>query len=150
MLERARARLVGETLPSELVVADFATEPLGGPYDAVVSALAIHHLTHPAKRRLFARIHASLHPGGRFINADQVRGPTDAREQAYQVAWLGAVRRAGVAEEALAAARERMRHDITAPLEDQLRWLRRAGFTDVDCEYKSGMFGVFFARRPDG
>lgn len=148
MLGVARRRFEGEADRVELIVADFTIEPLVGPYDAVVSALAIHHLTHAAKRRLFARIHASLRPGGRFVNADQIRGPTAEREHAYQASWLRAVRRAGVPEPALAAAQERMRHDITAPLEDQLRWLRGARFTDVDCAFKSGMFGVFFARRP--
>jgi cyclopropane fatty-acyl-phospholipid synthase-like methyltransferase len=43
-------------------------------FDAIVSALAIHHLEDAEKRSLFARIHERLRPGGVFVNAEQVVG----------------------------------------------------------------------------
>lgn len=49
--------------------------PTPRPWDAIVSALAIHHLDDAAKRELFARVHAALAPGGMFVNAEQVAGP---------------------------------------------------------------------------
>jgi tRNA (cmo5U34)-methyltransferase len=45
------------------------------------------------------------------------------------------------------AARERMRHDRLATAEDQLRWLREAGFDDVDCRFADHNFAVLVARR---
>jgi tRNA (cmo5U34)-methyltransferase len=45
--------------------------PEGG-FDLVVSALAVHHLDPGEKRDLFARIHAALRPGGRFVLGDVV------------------------------------------------------------------------------
>jgi len=45
----------------------------------------------------------------------------------------------------LAGARERMRHDRCADLEVQLRWLRDAGFTAVDCVFKYWRFAVIAA-----
>jgi tRNA (cmo5U34)-methyltransferase len=42
----------------------------------VVSALAIHHLDDDAKQDLNARVREVLRPGGVFVNAEQVRGPT--------------------------------------------------------------------------
>ena len=45
------------------------TEPLPAiTFHAVVSSLAIHHLTDEDKRSLFKRIYQSLAPGGVFIN----------------------------------------------------------------------------------
>jgi tRNA (cmo5U34)-methyltransferase len=43
-----------------------------GPYDLIVSALAVHHLDPSAKGDLFRRIAAALRPGGRFVLADVV------------------------------------------------------------------------------
>ena len=57
MLEQARAR-IGDR--ARYVVADLGDPLPAGPWDAVVSALAIHHLDDPGKRALFARIHDAL------------------------------------------------------------------------------------------
>jgi tRNA (cmo5U34)-methyltransferase len=43
-----------------------------GPFDLVVSALAVHHLDAADKRDLFARVHDVLRPGGRFVLGDVV------------------------------------------------------------------------------
>lgn len=48
-------------------------EPLPeGPFDLVVSALAVHHLDGPGKADLFARVARALGPGGRFVLGDVV------------------------------------------------------------------------------
>ena len=40
------------------------------------------------------------------------------------------------------------RHDnILAPVEEQCRWLRRIGFTDVDCFFKAFELAIFGGRR---
>jgi tRNA (cmo5U34)-methyltransferase len=44
-----------------------------GPFDLVVSALAVHHLDGPGKADLFRRIRAVLVPGGRFVMGDVIR-----------------------------------------------------------------------------
>jgi tRNA (cmo5U34)-methyltransferase len=149
MLALARVRLAGAAQVPEIVMADYASTPLGGPYDAIVSALSIHHCDDAAKRELFRRCHRALAPGGMFVNADQVAGPTKALEAAYDRAWLVAVRRAGATEEEIAGARTRMTEDRCAPLADQLGWLADAGFVDVDCWFKDGRFAVYAGRKAD-
>lgn len=144
MLDQARGRL-GETV--RCVRGDMS-EPLPeGEWDAVVSALAIHHLEDPAKRELFERIHAALAPGGVFVNAEVVAGPTTKLDRFYQ-AWHR--RRAfelGASEEEWAAAEERMRLDRCAPVGPQLEWLRAAGFAEVDCVFKDHVFAVLVGVR---
>lgn len=51
-----------------------------GPFDLVVSALAVHHLDGEGKRDLFKRVAAVLEPGGRMVIADVVvpEDPADA------------------------------------------------------------------------
>ncbi len=105
MLDEARRRLVA--YPIQLVVADLADALPEGPFDLVVSALAIHHLDGPAKAALFTRIAAALRPGGRFVLGDVVvpSDPADA------VTPLTAD------------------HDRPSRVDEQLDWLRAAGLT---------------------
>jgi tRNA (cmo5U34)-methyltransferase len=70
MLAVARARLAATDV--RLEVADLSDALPSGPFDLVVSALAVHHLDGPGKAALFARVAAALRPGGRFVLADVV------------------------------------------------------------------------------
>jgi len=64
MLTIARQRLKPLGKRVKFVTADFAKAAPSKPYDAVVSALAIHHLPDSGKRHLFADIFKYLTPGG--------------------------------------------------------------------------------------
>jgi tRNA (cmo5U34)-methyltransferase len=144
MLAVAERRLAGVLHRTQ--VADL-TDPLPGDgYHAIVSALAIHHLDDPAKRDLYRRIAAALAPGGIFVNAEQVAGPTPELDRRYDAEWLVAIRALGSDDAEIAAARKRMAYDRPAPVEAQCDWLRTAGFVDVDCFYKSWRFAVFGGR----
>ncbi len=148
MLTRARERFAGTPARVEIRAADYLRDPLGGPFDAVVSALSIHHLPDAGKRALFRRAWAALRPGGRFVDADNVLAPTPALAARDRALWIGRVRGSGIADGDLAAALRRTRLDVLAPLDAQLSWLRRAGYVDVDCGYKWLHFAVFGGRRP--
>jgi tRNA (cmo5U34)-methyltransferase len=74
MLAEATGRL-GDAVRA-VHVADMAAPLPDGRFDAIVSALAIHHLEDADKRRLFARAQSALRPGGVFVNAEQVTAPT--------------------------------------------------------------------------
>jgi tRNA (cmo5U34)-methyltransferase len=103
VLDAARRRLGG--IPLELRMADL-TDPLPpGPFDLVVSALAIHHLEGTAKADLFSRIADVLRPGGRFVLGDVVI-PVDPADAVTPVT---------------------PGHDRPSTLADQLGWLAGAG-----------------------
>ena len=76
MLARAR-----EALPGADLRCGRLEDPLPeGPFDLVVTALAIHHLDGAGKRELFARVHDVLPRCGTFVLGDVVvpRRPEDA------------------------------------------------------------------------
>ena len=99
-------------------------DPLpSGRFDLVVSSLAIHHLDAHEKPDLFGRIRAALAPGGRFVLADVI--VPDDRAHALIPLTPG--------------------YDKPSPLDDQLRWLRDAGFRSVDVAWRHGRA---VARRP--
>ncbi|MDW5595523.1 class I SAM-dependent methyltransferase [Conexibacter stalactiti] len=163
MLDQARERLAG-VADATFVVGDLR-DPLpdasgagaagGGAgatgadgWDAVVSALAIHHLDDAGKRDLFTRVHAALRPGGVFVNAEQVLGRTPAIQAGYR-AWHRASSAAlGTTPEEWAASEERMAHDVWAPVGDQIAWLEAAGFPDADAPFRDHCFAVLVARKP--
>ncbi len=144
MLARAQTRFVDA---ATYTLADFADPLPSGPWDAIVSALAIHHLDDPGKQALFARVHAALAPGGMFVNAEQVAGPTSFFEDAYHRWHEHRVKELGTTDADWAAAIQRMRHDRSASVEHHLAWLREAGFADADCLWKDHRLAVLAARR---
>jgi len=72
-------KVARESLPADRVTLHVGRleDPLPeGPFDLVVSCLAVHHLEGPSKADLFQRIAANLAPAGRFVLADVVE-PVD-------------------------------------------------------------------------
>jgi tRNA (cmo5U34)-methyltransferase len=107
MLAVARDRLVDYDVTLE--VADLLHPLPAGPFDLVVSALAIHHLDGPGKAKLFARIATVLRPGGRFVLGDVIL-PADQESVVIPLTegW-----------------------DKPSTVADQLGWLEDAGFEAV-------------------
>ena len=146
MLDKARLRFAEDTRIT-FEVGDYSVGPLQGRYHAVVSALSIHHLEDEAKRGLFRAIRDVLLPGGVFVNAEQVLGPTAALEERYKRDWLDKVRALGATEQEIRDSLFRQREDRCASVEDQLVWIRAAGFEDVDCWFKDGRFATLAGMR---
>ena len=132
MLRQARQRLAGHAQRLTILEADYLCSDLGGPYQAVISALSIHHLEDQDKRILFAKINSILVEGGVFINADQVLGASPWVQEFHHSLWLKQVLQAGITPAQMLEARTRMAFDRLATLEEQLTWLRQTGFRDVD------------------
>ena len=147
MLAVARRRFADEPGRFEFRVLDYAREPLPGEYEAVVSALSIHHLDGTEKRELFREVYRVLCDGGVFVNADQILGSTPEIEARYRETWLRQVREREVGEEDLAAALMRMKEDKMSTLEEQEAWLEETGFRQVDCPYKNYGFAVYGGRK---
>ena len=145
MLDRAREALDGR--PASFTQGDMYAELPPGPWDAVVSALAIHHLEDHGKRHVFSEAFRILRPGGVFANSEHVLGPTSFLDSEYRRWHEAEARRAGIDDQEWAAAEDRMTADHLSPLPDQLTWLEQAGFSDVDCLFKSRGYAVMFGRK---
>jgi len=145
MLELARVRLDGAD--AEFVLTSFSESIPAGPFDAVVSALAIHHLPDSEKEQLMHRISSVLTPGGIFVNAEQAAAATPSLDALQSTSWRRSVIAAGLTAPDLAAADLRMAADICATVDQQLAWLRASGFVDVDAPFRDGRFAVITGRR---
>jgi tRNA (cmo5U34)-methyltransferase len=105
-IDKSEAMLAAADLEGDLRVSRLEDPLPEGPFDLVVSCLAVHHLDGEGKRDLFGRIAAVLRPGGRLVLADVVV-PED-EEDAVTPTTPG--------------------FDRPDPLPHQLEWLRAAGF----------------------
>jgi tRNA (cmo5U34)-methyltransferase len=148
MLQRAATRLA--RYHPEIVVQPLTAELPRGPFEAVVSALAVHHLSDEEKRALYERILGSLSPGGIFINAEQVVGKSPRLQALFEAAHLDRARRLGSSEAEIEGAIERMSFDRCATVADQIAWLEQAGYEDAECFFRSFRFAVFGAWKPRG
>ncbi len=156
MLEQAHQRLAKFSARAQTVEADLQssdwTKKVRGPFDAVLSSLAIHHLTHERKRTLYEDIYQLVAEGGVFINVEHVSSPTSLVEEISNDAMTQHLyeRRREKGDDVTV---EQVRRDflerpdraanILAPVEDQCRWLREIGFKDVDCFWKYFELAIF-------
>jgi tRNA (cmo5U34)-methyltransferase len=147
MLALAHQRL-GNDPHITYTLADYTTHPLPSACDAIVSSLSIHHLEDDRKRSILPSILAALRPGGVFLNADHIAGPTPELEALYHQRWLSNVRALGATEQQIADSLFRQQEDRRTPIAPQLAWLREAGFAHVDCWYKHSSFAVLTGTRP--
>lgn len=147
MLREARRRFAMDS-NVEFVQADMTRGELGGPWDLVISALAIHHLADEEKINLFKEIRRSLRPGGLFVNCEQVAGPSDDLDRLYEQQWLDQVRALCASDADIAKAQQRMAYDRCSSMGDQLEWMNEAGLVDVDCIFKAWRFAVLAGKAP--
>jgi len=148
MLKKAEERFEGNENISFLN-ADFAAVDFPeNHYDVVVSGLAIHHLPNELKQQLFGKIAKTLKTGGWFINADQVLGSTALAEEVYTENWKNHVQQSPyLTEEEKLSAFDRIKIDIMAPLNNQIKWLEEAGLKNANCYYQYYNFVVFAANK---
>jgi tRNA (cmo5U34)-methyltransferase len=126
-----------------------------GNYDFCVSSMAIHHLEMSEKASLFQRIASHLNPGGRFVNIDVVLPPSEELEGWYFSIWkdwLGhMMNRHHIKDEEPEDLIRRYKDPASTnkpdTLGNQLKALEAAGFLDVDCYFKNGVFAVFGGKK---
>ncbi len=125
MLEQARKRFA-QNKHVTVVKHDFSS-PLPddqlGNFDAVVSSLAIHHLTHKRKKQLYFEVFGLLNPKGVFCNLEHVSSSTNNLHLKF-------LEKSGFTLETEDPSNKLL------DVERQLEWLRQIGFTDVDCYWK--------------
>ena len=146
MLALAKQRL-GDDPNLTFTQANYVTAFLPQQQCAIVSSLSIHHLDDADKRAVYRRSHNALAPGGVFVNADHIAGPTPEIEALYQQRWHAEIRALGASEQQISESLFRQKEDRRSPIEIQLRWLREAGFDNADCWFKESSFAVLSGTR---
>lgn len=164
MLQQARERLIRfesrfQGREFDLASADWRKPEF--PVHAVVSSIAIHHLTGPQKQELFIDVYQMLQDGGAFAIADIVEHQNEAGKRVAAEKWDEVVQKRSMELDGNTEAFEFFeregwnifRHlepediDKPSPLFDQLKWLANAGFVEVDVHWMLAGHAVFSARK---
>jgi tRNA (cmo5U34)-methyltransferase len=146
MLEIAKDRFRGNS-NVKYIVADYSKYHFVEKYDMVVSALSIHHLEDEEKKEIYKKSYSLLKQNGILINADQVYGETLFIENLNKKIWRQYIEDSGLPEEEILAGYERIKLDKESTLDQQMNWLKEAGFCDISCIYKFYHFAVMFGRK---
>ena len=119
--------------------------------DAVVTSMCIHHMPDQRKQGLFAEILEHLAPGGWYLNYD----PVTSTDPVVEATW----ERVNDQDDPEAAGKrlhrtpqEQSRYEnhvrYMIPLEQQLGYLRSAGFHGIDVYWKQLENVIYGGRRP--
>ncbi|HEY7438215.1 MAG TPA: class I SAM-dependent methyltransferase [Acidimicrobiia bacterium] len=133
MLDAAARRFAGDDRVTFVLHRLDDVMPVRGPFDAVVSSLAIHHVTDARKQELDAEILELLVPGGIFANLDVMASPTEKLHQQWRVEM-------GVGDD---------RSDTLRDMPSQLGWMSDAGLEHVDCIWKWRSLALLRGERPE-
>jgi tRNA (cmo5U34)-methyltransferase len=166
MLDQARARLAAHAAQLSYALGDFSRPgwepPDGGPYDAIVSASALHNLRDGQRiAAIFRECVPLLAPGGAFLNLDNVSSAGPRTETQYEAirdrprrasdgihapapAVLGGADAQAAAHSPAEPAGGHAHGPADGPrwrrfastLAENLDALRAAGFAEVDCYAK--------------
>lgn len=140
MLDVAQTRLQKYSITA--VQGSFDEALPAGPFDAIISSLAIHHLSDEKKARLFHRVSEALVSDGIFINADQVAGPTPWHTDVYRAMNEEQARELGTDDVEWTAALQRMSIDQYATIDWHLARFVEVGLSRCDTFFKRFGFAV--------
>lgn len=114
-------------------------------FDAVISALSIHHLDEKQKSDLFQKIYKKLPSGGIFVNYDQFCAGTQMMNQWFDSYWEKQLYHSGLTDRDIEQWKERRKLDKECSVEEEIDMLRKCGFADVKCLYSYHKFSVIMA-----
>jgi tRNA (cmo5U34)-methyltransferase len=140
MLDLARERLAPFGMRATLTLADFddmtPKKLAGGPFGIAFANQSLHNAADESKSKTLASVRAVLAPGGLFLLSDRMRLATPALFPVYRSLWDEAGPEYGnqqneghsFAEHEASVARK---GDRPGSLEQNILWLREAGFAEV-------------------
>jgi tRNA (cmo5U34)-methyltransferase len=146
MLEICKRKLWAYPNRASFIRGDFTTDDFGSGYDAVFAGLVLHHTDDAGKRNFFKKVLGRMTPGGILLARDIVRGSTPRLNDEYEKLWRLYMRAQG--EDGALWHDKFQAKDLPATVDDQLKWLKEAGFIDVDCHWRYLNFAITGGRKP--
>ncbi|MCR5494539.1 MAG: class I SAM-dependent methyltransferase [Treponema sp.] len=149
MLKVAKKRI--ENLQNvKYIVCDYSKDfPLkdGERAELIISALSIHHLENEEKNSLFQKVFQHIEEGGVFVNYDQFCVKDKGVNAKIEKYWIDQIQASGISDTEYQRWLERKKLDRECTVQDEIKWLKEAGFSAVECIYFSGKFGVILAKK---
>jgi tRNA (cmo5U34)-methyltransferase len=157
MLDMARGRLAPFGERVSLLHADFETMTpdmlAGHRFGVAFASQAIHNCSDEGKRKTLASVRAAMAPGGLFLLSDRIRLAAPALFPVYRSVWdvLGPDSNSQQNEGLTFAEHEASvaeRGDKPGSLEQNILWLREAGFSEIAAVQVIGIRAIIAAVVP--
>jgi tRNA (cmo5U34)-methyltransferase len=146
MLDTNKKKLWAYPSRAAFIQGDFQKDDFGTGYDVVLCGLILQHTDDAGKQAFFKKVFSKMNPGGTLLCRDIVRGTTPWLTEEYEKLWRLYMRAQGE-DGSLWQSRFKAK-DLPATVEQQLKWLRDAGFVDVDCHWRHLNFAITGGRKP--
>lgn len=144
MLNVSRQRFASLDNVSHLVL-DYTKELPAYDFDAVISALSIHHLENESKKSLFKAVFEKLPAKGVFVNYDQFCAGNDVMNSKFDEYWEAQLYKSGLSDHDIQMWLERRKLDRECSVDEETAMLKEAGFSTVQCIYSYHKFSVIMA-----
>lgn len=144
MIEACRQRFEGQT---NLIYAQKYFQELSllpDSFDLVLAGLSFHHLQGEEKQKIFQEVYRWLRPGGVLSASDLYASKKhpDYQEEVLQV-WEGLAKEQGTTDPEWEALLEHhAQYDFPDSFEEQITWMKEAGFSEVKITFVKGNWGT--------
>lgn len=128
-------------------VSDYLEQYPTEKFDAVISALSIHHLENLDKEKLFGKVYNSLNDGGVFVNYDQFCADSEQMSEKYNRYWENELENGGLSSRDIQLWHERRTLDKECSVLQEIEMMKRSGFSSVQCVYSCRKFAVIMGTK---
>lgn len=148
MIEQGKGRLKHKLGQVHFTEQDIKNLDLGESiYDAGVAVLSVHHLTGEQKQALFRKVFNHLKKDGIFVLGDIVKFDSEDETVKQEEMWRTFLIENLGQEEGQYWFDNYKEEDLPSSVNDQLQWLRDAGFYVTKSVWEYMNYAVFFAKK---
>ena len=120
----------------EYLLGDYSELDFGTDFDIVLSVIGFHHQNDEGKKKMFKKIYNSLKPDGIFILGDLVTYRDKNKAALNDAKHYHHLVENARDEKALEEwAYHHKFLNVLTPIEDQITWLKDAGFSNIEIKY---------------
>lgn len=145
MLTAFEKKLSAHTGKFSVVQGDYRTDAFGNGYDIILASLTMHHLTRKERELFYHKLYSALNSNGLLIARDIIIDENQSVAQEQYSYWKRFMQSQGEDPEFWYA--KHTEKDCPVTLTDHFSWLRRAGFSQVACQWRLYNFAITTARR---
>ena len=150
MIRKAKKNLSSFSDRIKLLEIDFNDYEFDQKFDAIISAIAIHNITHKQKKNLYKKIFDSLNSGGSFINADFYEHEPKTINNKIKKIYENFLRRNLSGYELKIWLRHIFKEDMPMSLTKQLAILKKIGFDKFELLWVFNNEAIYIANKQIG
>jgi tRNA (cmo5U34)-methyltransferase len=140
MLEVCKQRLSEFGERFEIRQGDFKIDSFDSGYDVILAGLTLHHLSDEERKEILLRLYGALNQKGIFLAREIVIDEDAFITDWHYSLWRSFIRSNGEDDAFWYGKHKEKDHPVS--IENELAWLRKAGFTHAACHWRYWNFAI--------